>query len=82
MSVPPKYRPNQLSEEVKTYVVIDAHNRGREWTGNLKQLFDDLQEMDKPFFITDDGGVIQLLYVVSVDDLETFLEGEGEDAEE
>lgn len=95
MSVPPKYRPNQLSEEVKTYVVIDVHNRAREWTCNLKKEFVSISP-DTPafsigensvsmppevpaFIITDDGGIVQLLYIVSIDDLESFMAGEEED---
>lgn len=79
MSVPPKYRPNQLSEEIKTYIVIDVHNRAREWTCNLKEEFGNLPTETPAFAIMDDGGVVQLLYIVSVDDLESFMVGEEED---
>lgn len=83
MSVPPKYRPNKLSDEVKTYIVIDVHDRAREWTGNLNQIFEEFQDMEKPFFVMDGGGVVQLIYVVSIDDIDSFTaDEEEEDAEE
>lgn len=81
MSVPPKYRPNEVSGEIKTYVVIDVHNRAREWTCNLKEEFGNLPPDAPAFAIMDDGGVVQLLYIVSIDDAEAFVD-EEEDAEE
>lgn len=82
MSVPPKYKLNELTDEVKTYIVIDVHNRAREWTCNLREEFQNIPPDAPAFIVTDGGGVVQLLYVVSVDDLENFMEDEEEGDEE
>ena len=70
MSKPPQ--GNLISPEIKTYVIVDVHDRVRQWTGSLVEIFREFSGQEKAFFICDDGGIVQLLYVVSIDPEENW----------